>query len=152
MQVKVAQWAGNSGNKQIDARSARHATNAQPCQPYVTPQRREPINGPELSAELFGSDANDCAKNLDNHFTSHTPSYHKYDQPAIVMSVCADCQKPLTLEVDFSDDEDHVQPAASSSSAAPPSNTVPDDVALSCGCHFHWYVAIRTNRPLRYQV
>ncbi|KAL1310868.1 hypothetical protein AAFC00_001100 [Neodothiora populina] len=55
------------------------------------------------------------------------------------MSVCAKCNDPLTLEVDLSDDEDQVQVGgASSSSAAATVNTVPDDVALSCGCHFHW--------------
>lgn len=61
---------------------------------------------------------------------------------------CAKCQNPLVLEVDYSDDED-VSMGAGSSSAAAAQNTqtVPDDVALNCGCHFHWYV-----QPLLYTV
>ncbi|GAB7346620.1 hypothetical protein MBLNU459_g1758t1 [Dothideomycetes sp. NU459] len=53
------------------------------------------------------------------------------------MSLCAHCQKPLTLDVDFSDDDDNGASGAASSSAAAGPQTVPDDVALSCGCHFH---------------
>lgn len=53
---------------------------------------------------------------------------------------CSKCQNPLTLEVDYSDDEDVSMGAASSSAAAQNVHTVPDDVALACGCHFHWYV------------
>ncbi|KAH0027004.1 hypothetical protein KCU90_g17538, partial [Aureobasidium melanogenum] len=51
---------------------------------------------------------------------------------------CAKCQNPLVLEVEYSDDED-VSMGAGSSSAAAAQNTqtVPDDVALNCGCHFH---------------
>jgi hypothetical protein len=56
---------------------------------------------------------------------------------------CAKCQNPLTLEVDYSDDEDVSMGAGSSSAAAAQTTqTVPDDVALNCGCHFHWYVPI----------
>lgn len=52
---------------------------------------------------------------------------------------CAHCQQPLTLEVDYSDDEDeNVSMGAASSSAPAQPKTIPDDVALSCGCHFHW--------------
>lgn len=55
---------------------------------------------------------------------------------------CAKCQNPLTLEVDYSDDEDVSMGAGSSSAAAQNTQTVPDDVALNCGCHFHWYVQL----------
>lgn len=55
---------------------------------------------------------------------------------------CAKCQNPLTLEVDYSDDEDVSMGAGSSSAAAQTTQTVPDDVALNCGCHFHWYVPL----------
>ncbi|KAG9635671.1 hypothetical protein KCU86_g10390, partial [Aureobasidium melanogenum] len=56
---------------------------------------------------------------------------------------CAKCQNPLVLEVEYSDDED-VSMGAGSSSAAAAQNTqtVPDDVALNCGCHFHWQCLI----------
>ncbi|KAK4548999.1 hypothetical protein LTR36_008772 [Oleoguttula mirabilis] len=56
------------------------------------------------------------------------------------MAFCAKCQKPLTMEVDaYNDDEDTAMGASSGSSAHPdPTNTVPDDVLLSCGDHFHW--------------
>ncbi|THX97277.1 hypothetical protein D6D08_00535 [Aureobasidium pullulans] len=56
---------------------------------------------------------------------------------------CSKCQNPLTLEVDYSDDEDVSMGAGSSSAAAAQnSHTVPDDVALHCGCHFHWQCLI----------
>jgi hypothetical protein len=56
---------------------------------------------------------------------------------------CAKCQNPLTLEVDYSDDEDVSMGAGSSSAAAAQTTqTVPDDVAFNCGCHFHWYVQL----------
>ncbi|KAF2147544.1 uncharacterized protein K452DRAFT_262114 [Aplosporella prunicola CBS 121167] len=54
------------------------------------------------------------------------------------MSACVACQNPLLLELDESDDEHDVCIGGSSSSAAAP-KTVPDDVHLNCGCHFHWY-------------
>lgn len=54
-------------------------------------------------------------------------------------SVCAKCSKPLELEVDNFDDDDDVEiGAAGPSEATPPTDTVPDDVHLSCGCHLHW--------------
>ena len=52
-------------------------------------------------------------------------------------SVCAKCSKPLEVEVqddDFSDDEGDV----SMSGGGNEPQTVPDDVLLSCGDHFHW--------------
>ncbi|KAB2580000.1 putative ring finger-like protein [Lasiodiplodia theobromae] len=54
------------------------------------------------------------------------------------MDACVACQNPLIIEVDYSDSEDDVQMGGSSSAAARTSQTVPDDVHLNCGCHFHW--------------
>jgi hypothetical protein len=47
------------------------------------------------------------------------------------MSTCAKCSKPLTLEIEPDSDNEE-----QSSSTDP--TTVPDDVQLSCGDHFHW--------------
>ena len=47
------------------------------------------------------------------------------------MSVCATCRNPLTIAIN-DDDEDGAGNGASS-------QVVPDDVELSCGCHYHWY-------------
>lgn len=44
---------------------------------------------------------------------------------------CAACQEPLLVLVD-SDSE------AEDSKNAAISESVPDDVELPCGCHFHW--------------
>lgn len=41
------------------------------------------------------------------------------------MSACKECEEPLFLSVE---DEEIGN------------EKVPDDLALSCGCHFHWYV------------
>ncbi|OTB08978.1 hypothetical protein M426DRAFT_316270 [Hypoxylon sp. CI-4A] len=41
------------------------------------------------------------------------------------MAACKVCEQPLTLEVDGDDDNDDPQ-------------FVPDDLELSCGCHYHW--------------
>lgn len=55
------------------------------------------------------------------------------------MAACVACQNPLILELDYSDsDDDDVQMGGSSSAAANASKTVPDDVHLNCGCHYHW--------------
>lgn len=55
------------------------------------------------------------------------------------MSVCVSCHQPLVLAIEPDEDED-VQMGASSSGKAsvPEPETVPDDVQLNCGCHFHW--------------
>ncbi|KAI0431704.1 hypothetical protein F5Y09DRAFT_182758 [Xylaria sp. FL1042] len=42
-------------------------------------------------------------------------------------SVCKICEDPLVVEVEDGDSED-----------AGPQKTVPDDLELACGCHFHW--------------
>lgn len=63
------------------------------------------------------------------------------------MALCAKCQKPLTMDISPYDNDDDDQDmdtdthtaAASSSSAIDTENkTVPDDVHLHCGDHFHW--------------
>lgn len=67
-------------------------------------------------------------------------SLRSYTTTLCLRMSCSKCQNPLTLEVDYSDDEDVSMGAGSSSAAAAQnSHTVPDDVALHCGCHFHWY-------------
>ena len=47
--------------------------------------------------------------------------------------------KPLTVEIEADEDEQY-EMAGSSSGKAPAAEpeTVPDDVQLNCGCHFHW--------------
>ncbi|KAF1979818.1 hypothetical protein BU23DRAFT_496736 [Bimuria novae-zelandiae CBS 107.79] len=55
------------------------------------------------------------------------------------MSVCVSCQKPLEVELEPDSDTEDVQMSASYSKApAAAPETVPDDVHLNCGCHFHW--------------
>lgn len=55
------------------------------------------------------------------------------------MSVCAKCSKPLEVEVDaFDSDDEDIEMGGSSSAAQQPTHTVPDDVLLPCGDHFHW--------------
>lgn len=55
------------------------------------------------------------------------------------MSACVSCNQPLVLELEPEHEED-VQMQNSSSGKAPAAapETVPDDVELNCGCHFHW--------------
>jgi hypothetical protein len=57
------------------------------------------------------------------------------------MSNCVICDKPLEVEVERDEDEEYEGGASSSGkgpAAAP--ETYPDDVQLTCGCHFHWYI------------
>ncbi|KAJ4346622.1 uncharacterized protein N0V89_010553 [Didymosphaeria variabile] len=56
------------------------------------------------------------------------------------MSICVACQKPLEVELEPEEYEEDVQMGGSSSGKAPAAapETVPDDVQLNCGCHFHW--------------
>jgi len=54
------------------------------------------------------------------------------------MDICVACHRPLVLEIDDLDEDKDVGMGGSSSAAATAKETVPDDVALSCGCHFHW--------------
>jgi hypothetical protein len=60
-------------------------------------------------------------------------------------TVCAHCAKPLVVEVDNDNDDrsDNDNNSQVASSSKPNennagSNTVPDDVRLSCNDHFHW--------------
>lgn len=53
---------------------------------------------------------------------------------------CAKCSKPLEVEIEL-DDEDYDQQQDGEDvqmGGGPSSQTVPDDVHLSCGDHFHW--------------
>lgn len=54
------------------------------------------------------------------------------------MSTCLGCSLPLHVEVEHSDDEDDQMDTGASSSMAKESKTVPDDVQLPCGDHYHW--------------
>jgi hypothetical protein len=66
------------------------------------------------------------------------------------MSVCVICEKTLEVEIERDEDEEYEGGASSSGkgpAAAP--ETYPDDVQLTCGCHFHWYAAfLPVNRAL----
>lgn len=46
--------------------------------------------------------------------------------------ICAACHDTLWLTIEPDSDEEESGKAAASTEA------VPDDVELSCGCHFHW--------------
>ncbi|PVH95608.1 hypothetical protein DM02DRAFT_617816 [Periconia macrospinosa] len=54
------------------------------------------------------------------------------------MSVCENCKKPLEVEIEPDEDEDIQMGGSSSKAPAAAPETYPDDVQLSCGCHFHW--------------
>jgi hypothetical protein len=51
------------------------------------------------------------------------------------MTTCAKCDKPLIVEISPEDDSD-VEMGASYPGDT--TESFPDDVHLSCGCHFHW--------------
>lgn len=53
---------------------------------------------------------------------------------------CASCHDPLVMSIESdSDSESGHQPGPSSSAQASSSQeTIPDDLHLPCGCHFHW--------------
>jgi hypothetical protein len=70
--------------------------------------------------------------------TTTTTYYPTFE---VTMSVCVSCEKPLVHELEPEEDEDVQMEGASSSGKAPAAEpeTVPDDVQLNCGCHFHWY-------------
>ena len=55
------------------------------------------------------------------------------------MSTCVTCNQPLEVEIE-ADEEEQYEMQGSSSGKAPAAapETVPDDVQLNCGCHFHW--------------
>lgn len=50
-----------------------------------------------------------------------------------MMAACKICDDPLVIEVDRDDEGE-----AGGSSSAANEATVPDDLELQCGCHFHW--------------
>lgn len=55
------------------------------------------------------------------------------------MATCKVCDEPLLVPVDDSEDEGPSAGASSSSAAAAAApQTVPDDLQLPCGCHYHW--------------
>jgi hypothetical protein len=55
------------------------------------------------------------------------------------MSVCVVCNKALEVEIEPDSDDEYENGASSSGKAlAAAPETVPDDVQLQCGCHFHW--------------
>jgi hypothetical protein len=57
------------------------------------------------------------------------------------MATCVSCHDHLILELEPEDeDEEDVEMGESSATGehAPTARTVPDDVHLNCGCHFHW--------------
>ena len=58
------------------------------------------------------------------------------------MSVCENCKKPLEVEIDPDEDEDVQMGGSSGKAPAAAPETYTDDVQLSCGCHFHWYVKV----------
>lgn len=69
---------------------------------------------------------------------------------------CVACHDPLVMTVDPDSDSDsesgEAGPSssaqASSSSSAPQATTVPDDLRLPCGCHFHWQCLLDSSLQL----
>lgn len=47
---------------------------------------------------------------------------------------CVSCHEPLYMEIEPDSDIEEDDKAPSTP------DTVPDDVELNCGCHFHWLV------------
>jgi hypothetical protein len=69
-----------------------------------------------------------------------TTLYREVSYYISTMSVCVSCNKPLEVEIDNEEEDDYEQAGSSSGKGpAPEPETVPDDVQLTCGCHFHWY-------------
>jgi len=55
------------------------------------------------------------------------------------MTACATCELPLVLEIE-SDGDDKMDSTSRGGASTTVAHTVPDDVHMSCGCHFHWYL------------
>ncbi|KAF4977731.1 hypothetical protein FZEAL_5779 [Fusarium zealandicum] len=53
------------------------------------------------------------------------------------MSLCKACEEELVLHLDPEDDVDE-EAGASGAGPSTASTSVPDDLELPCGCHFHW--------------
>jgi hypothetical protein len=51
------------------------------------------------------------------------------------MALCKACQETLVLRLDPEEDVDDEAGAAGPSTS---DSSVPDDLELPCGCHFHW--------------
>ena len=47
----------------------------------------------------------------------------------VFMFACEICDEPLVLRIDDEEENEAID------------NVVPDDLELSCGCHFHWYLS-----------
>lgn len=56
------------------------------------------------------------------------------------MTSCATCKQPLVIEVE--PDEEDQPDQGNGSTSIEQVHTVPDDVQMNCGCHFHWSVFI----------
>ncbi|PSN61457.1 hypothetical protein BS50DRAFT_680882 [Corynespora cassiicola Philippines] len=54
------------------------------------------------------------------------------------MAACVACKSPLVVEIEPDEDEDVQMGGSSSKAPVAGPETVPDDVHLNCGCHFHW--------------
>ena len=62
---------------------------------------------------------------------THTETLFSYFNMST--DVCASCYDPLVIEID-PDSDSETQAAGSSSTP----ESIPDDVELGCGCHYHW--------------
>ena len=49
-------------------------------------------------------------------------------------NLCANCHESLLTQIEADSDVED------SKTSANELESVPDDVELSCGCHYHWYV------------
>ena len=54
------------------------------------------------------------------------------------MATCAACHGKLELEIEHEDGMRDDKTTEGSSASNINITTVPDDVELNCGCHFHW--------------
>jgi hypothetical protein len=59
------------------------------------------------------------------------------------MASCAACKEPLIVAVEphsgDDDDDSGEEPMTAANDTTVITETVPDDVELPCGCHFHWF-------------
>jgi hypothetical protein len=53
-----------------------------------------------------------------------------------MIGTCRLCDQPLVVELEPEDVDEHT-----SSTTGDIPGTVPDDLELPCGCHFHWYAS-----------
>ena len=73
----------------------------------------------------------DCEKLLNDWSATDTGDTQGNPDAHGMSDLCAACEETLFVLIDESDAED-------SSKALENSESVLDDVELSCGCHFHW--------------